>query len=109
MDDRSFDNIIRQKANSYQDQGVDAHALTDMRNRMQGLSSNAATGTTGWSKNLTLAVGLLLFTLLNLGVVWYFSEGRNAQLQLELEQLEHERTQLVQSLQPRVSLQKMAQ
>jgi|GEM_PF-3485850 len=97
MDDQSFDKSIKQRAEAYQDQGLDSQALSDMRRRLGTLNSGSTKG--GWSKSATLATALLLFTLLNLGLVWYFSEGRYTRLETELDALKVERTQLFDALQ----------
>ena len=94
MDDNSFDKIIKSKAEGYQDSGYDPHALADMRQRLANLPL-ARSGSKGWGKTAAIAAGLVLFTLLNFGVVWYFSEGRFEQVNTELQDLREERVQLL--------------
>ncbi len=91
MDDRSFDNIIRKKAEGYADSGYDPHALTDMRQRLATLSQ---TNSRSFGKGQWSALSALLaFTLLNFGILWYFSEGRFTELNSELVELKAERAQ----------------
>lgn len=97
MDDQSFDKIIKQRAEAYQDQGLDRHALSDMKQRLGNLNTSPTRGS--WSKTATIATALVIFTLLNLGLVWYFSEGRYTRLESEMDALKLERTQLFNALQ----------
>ncbi len=93
MDDKDFDKIIREKVDAFQDSGHDAHALTDLRDRLSHLPAikNAWTG----GRTAYMVGSLALFTLINFGIVWYFSEGRYAVLTDEIGQLKNERIQFI--------------
>ncbi len=95
MDDKRFDDIIKQKAEAFTDTGHDAHALSDFRRLMINTPQRAS----GFSLGKTgYVVGALaLFTLMNFGIVWYFSEGRYQALNQEIGRLESENNQLQQA------------
>ncbi|GJM28340.1 MAG: hypothetical protein DHS20C17_09750 [Cyclobacteriaceae bacterium] len=93
MDDKRFDDLIKKKADGFTDTGHDAHALTDLRNRLSGLANKRS----GWSPGKTAyAIGaMVLFTLINFGIVWYFSEGRYVTLNHEIDQLKGQSNRVV--------------
>ncbi len=93
MDDNNFDKIIKEKADAFLDSGHDAHALTDLRSRLSNLPAKK----TGWSSGRTAYIvgSLVLFTLINFSIVWYFSEGRHTVLTDEIDQLRSERSQFI--------------
>lgn len=93
MDDKRFDDIVKKKAEAFNDTGYDPHALSDLRKRL----SNLASLKSGWNANRTAFVvgSMVLFTLINFGVAWYFSEGRHTALNDEINQLRSERQQLI--------------
>lgn len=93
MDDKNFDKIIREKADAFQDTGHDVHALTDLRARLSNLPAKKNV----WAgRGTAYMVGsMALFTLINFGIVWYFSEGRHAVLTDEIGQLKNERSQFI--------------
>ena len=93
MDDKRFDDIIKKKAEGYVDSGHDAHALSDLRRRLDNVGqqkSGFRFGKTGY-----LLGAMALFSLINFGIVWYFSEGRYTALNEEVAQLKEERSQLI--------------
>ncbi len=94
MDDNSFDKIIKSKAEGYQDTGYDPQALADMRKRLAAMPATGG-ASRNWGKTAAVAAALVLFTLINFGVVWYFSEGRYKQLNSEMADLKAERSQLM--------------
>jgi len=93
MDDKRFDKIIKEKTEAFQDRGHDAHALTDLRDRLSHLPAkkNAWIG----GRTAYMVASMALFTLINFGIVWYFSEGRHADLTNEIDQLMSERSQFI--------------
>lgn len=92
MDDQHFDDYIKKKAEAYQEIGVDPAALADFRNRLDRLPSSPwyvrYRNTLGW------AAAMMLFTLLNVGLVWYFTQNNDDQLQLQLAKLQVGQQQL---------------
>ncbi len=94
MDDNSFDKIIKSKAQGYQDTGFDPQALADMRKRLAAMPATGG-ASRNWGKTAAVAAALVLFTLVNFGVVWYFTEGRHQQLNSEMADLKAERSQLM--------------
>ena len=95
MDDNRFDDIIRSKAEGYQDTGHDEHALSDFRKQLDSLPGKKLSG--NWSRTAYLLGAMALFTLINFGIVWYFSEGRHIALSEEIGQLKEERAELIKS------------
>ena len=95
MDDKRFDDIIRGKAERYQDTGHDEHALSDFKKRLDSLPSKKSRS--NLSKTGYLLGAMALFTLINFGIVWYFSEGRYTALNHEIGQLKEERAELIKS------------
>ena len=93
MDDNRFDDIIRKKAESFEDTGHDAHALTDFRRRLSSMPKKNSSWT---SSKTAYIIGLAaLFTLINFGISWYFSEGRHAAMKHEIDALQADRSQLI--------------
>jgi hypothetical protein len=90
MDDKRLDDIIKQKVEGFVDNGHDAHALTDLRNRLSVLSKNKSRW--NWGKTGYIVSSILFFTLINAGISWYFSEGRHMELNKEIDQLKIERS-----------------
>lgn len=94
MDDKSFDKIVKEKAEVFQDSGHDAQALTDLRKRLSNLPGAKKNSWSGG--RIAYMVGsMVLFTLVNFAIVWYFSEGRHASLTDEIDQLKSERSQFI--------------
>lgn len=93
MDDKRFDDLLRKKAEGFTDTGHDAQALTDLRKRLSGISNQR----NGWVQGKTAyAVGaMVLFSLINFGIVWYFSEGRYVAMNSEINQLKDQRNRLI--------------
>ena len=92
MDDHHFDEFIKKKAEGYQESGVDPAALTDFRRRLEHLPW------TPWYVRYRNALGwgaaMVLFTLVNVGLVWYLMQSKNAMVQTQLAELQLGRTQL---------------
>jgi len=93
MDDKRFDDIIRKKAERFKDTEYDAHALMDLRKRLSSLPGK----TSGWNVNRTayLLGSMVLFTLINFSIAWYFGERRNAALNDEIDDLRSAGNQLI--------------
>lgn len=93
MDDNSFDKIIKDKVESFEDTAQDPRALADMRQRLAHLPTTKSS----WnpSRAASIAAALLVFTLINFGIVWYFSEGRYVKLTEDFTQLRMERDALI--------------
>ena len=92
--------MIKNKVEGFIDTGHDANALTDLRARL----SNVPVKNSRWSNGKLgyLAGAMLLFTLMNYGIVWYFNEGRYATLNTEITGLKEERSRIT-SLQNELS------
>ncbi|MGI9543493.1 MAG: outer membrane beta-barrel protein [Cyclobacteriaceae bacterium] len=92
MDDQHFDDYIKKKAEAYQESGVDPAALADFRNRLDRLPSSPwyvrYRNIMGW------AAVMALFTLVNVSLVWYFTQNKDDQLQLQLAELKVDQQQL---------------
>ncbi len=92
MDDKQFDDIIKQKVGEYEDKGFDPSALTALHHKMAGAS--AWPWYSRYGTELLITSGMALCTLIIVGSQWYLSQTENTLLKQNVAEVTAQQEQI---------------